>query len=245
MTQRYLLAFILGLSCLVAVCPSGSAQSSSSSFKVTTDLVSSYIWRGIIADQSPNIQPAIAWQKGGFEAGAWGSYNFTGTYKEVDLYAMYTYAHFSACITDYSWSPFIDKVQYFDYGKNTTGHLFEGQLIYKGPEKFPLSVMVATMFYGADRKIDKITGADTAYTNKHSTYAEVGYSFRAGNTPLNLFAGLTFDEGLYGNSAGVVYAGICANRKVRLSQDFELPVKCTLAANPQAEKIYLIFGLTL
>ena len=117
------------------------SQSSRASFKVSTDLVSSYIWRGIIADQSPNFQPTLAYQKGGFEAGAWGSSNFTGTYKEVDLYAMYTLKAISVCFTDYCWSPFIDRTKYFDYNGKTTGHIFEGMICYKGPEKLPLSLM--------------------------------------------------------------------------------------------------------
>ncbi|HEY5498935.1 MAG TPA: hypothetical protein VIK20_00980, partial [Bacteroidales bacterium] len=62
------------------------------SYKVTADLVSSYVWRGVLstATPTPNVQPSLAFVKGALELGAWGSTDFIGSYKEIDLYASYT-----------------------------------------------------------------------------------------------------------------------------------------------------------
>ena len=56
---------------------------SASPFKVTADLVSPYVWRGSMATGSPtpNFQPTLAFIKGNFEIGVWGSTDFVGSYK--------------------------------------------------------------------------------------------------------------------------------------------------------------------
>ena len=58
------------------------------------DIVTSYIWRGSavyasLGDQNvlaPSFQPGFALNYSGFKVGAWGSVDFTGTYKELDYY---------------------------------------------------------------------------------------------------------------------------------------------------------------
>src|ERR1035437_3793654 len=75
---------------------------SPSPFKVTADIVSSYVWRGVLstATPTPNIQPTFAFVKGNLEVGAWGSSDFNGSYKEVDLYASYTVKQLKFTVTD-------------------------------------------------------------------------------------------------------------------------------------------------
>jgi hypothetical protein len=71
-----------------------------SHFKVTADLVSHYVWRGSLATSSPtpNFQPTLAYTKGIFEIGVWGSkatlvINPSATYTRSD------YAHLVFGIT--------------------------------------------------------------------------------------------------------------------------------------------------
>jgi len=212
-----------------------------------TDIVSSYIWRGIVSDQSPNIQPSISMGLGNFTLGAWASGNFTGTYKEFDLYAAYTLKQFTLTVTDYMWSPQIDNVPYFNYESEKTGHYFEAMLAYKGTEKFPLSVTAATLVYGADKKIDKIDAVslDTTYTNNYSTYVELGYSFTVNGTRIDPFLGFTAGEGLYGESAGITNFGLTGFRTLKISDKFDLPMKASIIFNPQASRAYFVLGITL
>ena len=55
------------------------AQDSTNKAKIniSADIVSTYIWRGIVSDQSPNIQPTMSLGLGNFTLGAWASGNFT------------------------------------------------------------------------------------------------------------------------------------------------------------------------
>ena len=92
--------------------PAVTPAEPTSPFKVTADLVSTYIWRGTVGSNTPNFQPTFAYVNGGFEIGAWGSTDFIGYYKEVDLYAAYTAGALKFTLPDYNWN-FSNK--YFNY----------------------------------------------------------------------------------------------------------------------------------
>lgn len=225
------------------------SQESQSKFTINTgiDLVNTYIWRGTVADQSPNLQPSMSVTRGAFTLGVWGSGNFTGTYKEVDLYLSYAIKNFTITVNDYCWSPLIDNTRYFEYNNEKTGHIFEGALNYKGSEKLPLTFTLATMVYGADKKIDKIDPVTLVPTfiNQYSTYFEAGYSFKLKNNPLDIFMGMTPQEGYYGNTLGVTNVGFTGYRKIKISSDYELPIKGSLIFNPQAGRAYFMLTATL
>lgn len=219
-----------------------SAPSTESPFKVTADLVSSYVWRGSLATPSPtpNIQPTLAYVKGSFELGVWGSTDFQGSYKEADLYASYTAGALKFTLTDYDWnfknSLTGEPIRYFNYKSKETGHIFEGSVGYTGPQSFPLSVSANVMFAGADKKLSDAT------KQAFSTYVELGYAF----SKFNAFLGCTPDAGMYSSASGfaVVNLGISATRNLKISDKFELPLKTTFVVNPQKEDVHLVFGIT-
>jgi len=214
---------------------------------ISADLVSTYIWRGTAVDQSPNIQPAFSLGIGNFTVGAWASSNFTGTFREIDLFASYAIKGFTITATDYIWTPQIDETKFFDYKKETTGHYIETSLNYKGPEAFPLTITAATMVYGADKKIDNINAItqDTTYTNYYSTYMELGYSFKVNGTQIDPFIGFTTGKGIYGESAGVINLGVSGVRKLKFNDTLEFPLKASLIFNPQASKAFIVLGITI
>lgn len=62
-----------------------SAQDKVVSFSVGSELVSSYIWRGVY-EAGVSLQPTITMSAGNFSATAWGSVDFASTsYKEMTL----------------------------------------------------------------------------------------------------------------------------------------------------------------
>jgi hypothetical protein len=208
---------------------------------ITADIVSTYIWRGIVSDQSPNIQPGLSATLGGFTLGAWASNNFTGTYKEVDLYASYNYKRFTCTVTDYQWSPMIDNTPYFEYNNDKTGHIFEAALLYTGGDKFPLKVSANTMFYGADKKVNDKGELE----NQYSTYFEALYPFQWKGNTLDAFLGFTPQEGYYGNGMGVVNMGFTGYKTVKITDAFSLPLKGSLVFNPQASRTYFILTISM
>jgi hypothetical protein len=218
---------------------------------LSTDIMSRYIWRGLnLGGSSPSIQPNIELGMGNFALGAWAAYSFNNAIvkQEVDLYASYTFADLiNITATDY-FLPFEDTNanHYFNYKKDETGHLFEISAKFLGTEKIPVSLMIATNIYGADAK--KSNG-----DNQFSTYIELGYSFDVKDVACSAFLGLTptkpdtekEETGYYGEGPGVINLGISASKEIKISESFSLPVNASLITNPQAENIFLVFGISL
>ena len=251
MKKLILLSFVV-----LMILPVAKAQDSTQ-IKVTADLVSSYVWRGVLSTSkpTPNFQPTLAYSCRGFELGVWGSTDFIGSYKEIDPYISYTKGLFKVTLTDYNWN---FKNPYFNFRSKETDHILEGALAYSGVESFPLCVSVATMFYGADKKYENnyqytdnsgntVTGGQNPAKQNYSTYVELAYPIKS----INLFLGFTPSDGYYGDGYGnrsgfsVVNVGLSGSRSINITDKFSLPVKTILGFNPQKEDAYLVFTLTL
>ncbi|MFH0893713.1 MAG: hypothetical protein V2A54_04695 [Bacteroidota bacterium] len=273
--MRKLLAFIA----IVMLVNSAFAQDKKTkekkwSVNATADFMSRYVWRGTDFGASPSIQPTLSFTNGKFELGAWGAYATFSNYTETDLYAKYSFKGFTVALTDYyiptSAGAFNDS-RYLIVNDGTsidfdtldgtpknyfTTHSAELSLQYKGPEKFPITILAGTFLYGNDK-----LPVDTTFTpghqiqnigfkNQYSTYFEVGYTFTCKNSTYDVFAGMTtgksvYSTPLYTPGFAVVNLGITGYRKIKMSSDFELPVKASLICNPQASSIFFVFGFTL
>ncbi len=223
-----------------------------SPFKVTVDLVSTYVWRGSLATTraTPNFQPALAYIKGNFEIGVWGSTDFAGSYIEVDPYISLNTGCIKFGVTDYNWN--FDRTDYFNYKNSETGHRIEGTIGFSGTETFPLSVTWNTLFYGFDKKSDDST------KQAYSTYIELNYT----KGPVSIFFGFTpwsgyynnygvtvFDPGADNKSFSIVNIGTYISKVLKINETFSLPLKVILVFNPSAtysrnDFIHLVFGLT-
>lgn len=206
------------------------------------DLVSAYIWRGTY-NAGASIQPSLGLNVGGFYVGAWGSTDFGGNgKKEVDLSARYSIKGFTIGITDYWWEG-EGAYRYFHYGKGSTSHLFEGNLSYELPfEKVPITVSWNTMFAGAD-----YGGNDE---RKYSTYIELSYPFsvkgidmkaKLGAAPWLSPAFLPSDN----KGFSVCNVALSAQKAIKCSDKFSIPLFTELIFNPATEDIHLVFGVSL
>jgi hypothetical protein len=217
---------------------------------VSSDIMSRYIWRGTDYGNSPCIQPTLSVSKGNFELGSWGSIATNSFYKEVDLYAKYTYKQFTFTLTDYyipsvNGTPASPDTRYFTYSDKNTSHSLEGSLLFKGGDKFPLWLLGGVFFYGNDKRWGYDAVKDANNKTYYSSYLEAGYSFAVQGNSADIFLGFTPSAGAYGNTTGVVNMGITGYRKIKLSSDFELPIKGSLIFNPQTSNVYFVFGVTL
>ncbi|MFA5329464.1 MAG: hypothetical protein WC384_16845 [Prolixibacteraceae bacterium] len=224
-------------------------STSTSSYKVTADLVSSYVWRGVLstATPTPNFQPTLAFVNGGLEVGVWGSTDFTGSYKEADLYVSFAKGPLKFTITDYYWfNTTTTGLRYFNYKNNNTNHIFEGSVAFSGPQSFPVSIAANVMFAGADKKYDPLLNAANPDKQAYSTYFELGYAGKY----FSPFVGITPADGYYGDGYGgvtglsVVNIGATSTKALKITDNYSLPLKATLGFNPQKEDIYLVFGIT-
>lgn len=224
--------------------PVAASDTPKARFKITTDIVSTYIWRGTVGSLNPNIQPTLAFVTGGFEAGVWGSTDFRGSYKEMDSYIAYTLKSIKIGITDYDWT--FTNASYFDYRNSGTDHIIEVSVSFQGSENLPLTISANTMVYGADKKWDWESGTFSSKQN-YSTYIEFGYGFGTSS----VFLGVTPYNGYYGAGYGKVRGfavcnlGLSSVRNINITHDFQLPLKATLYLNPQAESIHFVIGITL
>lgn len=229
------------------------------------DIFSRYIWRGYDYGNSPSIQPNICFSWKGLNIGSWGSYAFAkrsieindstivdaGNYAEVDLYISYTYKWFTLMFFDFFIPNGLNPNEgnnYFDYRNATTGHTFEGSLTFDGPEKFPIQVMVGTLFYGADKDKDSsgVYGAGTK--NNFSTYIELAYKIHLKKINMDLrpfIGGTPFGSAWYGPYAGVTNLGLTAKKSITITPKYALPVQVSLITNPQAQNLFLVFGISL
>ena len=242
-------------------------QDSTKAAQITfgVDLMSRYIWRGMDYGNSPAIQPNVGFSVNGFKIGVWGSYGIAeykekvndsttvemGHYAEFDLFAAYTWKWFTIGVTDYFIPNGLQpnsSNKYYNYKNSTTGHALEASLFYNGTEKLPLQICVCTLFYGADKGKDALGEYGKGNTNNYSTYIEASYQFnikKAGIGVKPFIGGIPFGSDWYGNNAGIVNIGFTASKSIKITNDFSLPVNTSVITNPQAQSVFLVFGLTL
>jgi len=116
-------------------------------------------------------------------------------------------------------------------------------LSFNGNEEIPFSVYGGVIIYGS--AVDPDPGDSTRVNN--SPYFEVKYLGNAGDYSYNVFLGLTpFHSTLYETDGfGVINLGVTAQKTVKVTEAFSLPMKLTLATNPVTEKIFLTFVISL
>jgi len=232
------------------------------------DVMSRYVWRGTqFGGTSPSLQPSVNVSYKGWELGAWGAYSLGGNNEdqEFDLYLSYSFAknQFSLILTDYYFPTEGDDYNYFEFNNDLTGHVLEGTFSFNGNDKIPFGLLVAVNFWGNDAITveDNPTAADFNQKTglQYSTYAELSYSHSlAKDVSLDAFLGVNLtnpkdnniangfngESGYYGSSAGVVNLGITLSKEVAVNEKLSLPVSASVITNPEAEKIYFVFGFS-
>jgi hypothetical protein len=232
-------------------------------FIAGADLVSRYIWRGADYGNSPAIQPAMAFTVSGLKAGFWGSYGIgqyskqindstiacMGNYAEFDFYLSYIWKGFTLMAYDYFFPNSLNPNngnKYFNFNKNTTGHTVEVCLSWAGPEKFPIQLYAGTLVYGADKGKDAAGVYGAGNDNNYSTYFEAAYQFNVKGFGVKPFVGgIPFGSAWYGPYGGVINAGLTVSKSIVITKDYALPVFGSVITNPQAESVFLVFGISL
>lgn len=81
------------------------------SFGVSGEIVSQYVWRGLLLHDQPSIQPDIYVEHGGFSAGVWSSWPLKGDVNEIDTYLSWfkeaSAGEFGLTLTDYYY-PYLE-----------------------------------------------------------------------------------------------------------------------------------------
>jgi len=231
---------------------------------IGTDIFNRYVWRGLeLGGNSPSLQPwlDLSWvsknENHCISFGTWGAYTFSATAnQETDLYLTYKFKKlFSFTLNDYFF-PGLNagaKNQYFVYSADSTGHVFEGVFSFNGTEKLPFSLLFAMNFYGNDAR--KINPADTTIGDIFmSKYLELSYTHSFKDFDFKAFVGMALDKpnldlgetAFYLNEKpGIINLGIKASKKIEITEKFSLPVQLQVITNPELQKMYYLFGISL
>ena len=225
------------LSCVLTVCAQETEKKSP--FSASMELTSKYLWRGQEYGEAPTIFPTLSYATGGLSVYATGAYTFDNSWREADLGISYTLKDFTLGVVDYFYpTPVGQNDQYFNFKSDETGHMLEGCLTY-APSSFPLTAMLSTFFFGADKNID----GDQAW----STYAELGYHYDF--TETNIFSvavGASLNKSFYNNfetGFSIVNIALKYQTAIPVNAKFQLPVSAQYVINPQKEKSYISFSL--
>ncbi|MDG5800582.1 hypothetical protein QA597_09450 [Marinilabiliaceae bacterium ANBcel2] len=205
---------------------------------VNADLVSRYVWRGMLYSSNFNLQPSVNFGYKNFYGGVWGSYGIAHEFAEVDFYVGFTKGNFAFTLNDYYVGTDIGLLgdDYFNYSSETTNHAFEAEVQYFF-EDIPLVLTGSNFFYGNDRDEDG--------DNYYSTYFEAMYNFYdVSGYNVSLFAGGTPAEGLYSDGAAIVNVGASFLKEVEVNDLISLPLEASLIFNPDAEDIFFVLSLT-
>jgi uncharacterized protein (TIGR02001 family) len=216
------------------------------------DFVSRYVWRGLMINDAPNIQPSITMSVNGFELGLWGSSTLAKTNSSEDNYAFsheadlwLSYSHefksgmaVGAMLTDYYFPNGGIRIGNFNNYNDVDGagaHTIETGVTVSGPKVFPMEVSAFINVYNDEG---------------NNTYFQLNYPTQIKGVGLDLFigasAGSAKNPGYYGTAGfNIINFGFNATRSIKLSESFSLPVYVTYVLNPRAEVNYLIFGLSL
>ncbi len=208
------------------------------------DLTSMYLWRGFELSDGPAIQPWTEFSFKGLTLGAWGSYNFIGDSKEIDVYARYDFMNMSLSFTDlYTIAPENPNEDYFDFNTRTTGHISELGLSYNGSDKIPFTAMGGVLLYGLvwDQKIDDSTSLN------YSSYFEFGYLGQLEDYSYNIFAGFTPTESyFYGTDKfSFINVGVNVTKEIKVTESFAIPATLTLTTNPNSRKLFMAIMFSL
>ena len=206
---------------------------------ISADVVSSYIWRGQDLG-SAAVQPSFGIGYKGLSLSAWGSYGLTdpADTKEFDLTLAYTAGGFNIGVTDYWFNAGLDpENRYFKYDAHGTNHVFEANI---GYDFGVANVQWYTNFAGND-------GANKDGERAYSSYAEVAVPFKLATVDWTATAGaVPFATDFYGTTGfAVTNLSLKAEKEIKVTDSFSIPVFGQLVSNPCSQKAYLVFGFTL
>jgi len=232
------LLFLFGLCALTA---NAQETDKPNSFSGSVELTTKYLWRGQEYGEAPTFFPTLNYSTGGLSIYATGAYTFDNSWREADLGISYTVSDLTIGVVDYYYPTMVgDNDKYFNFKNKETGHLLEGCLTY-APSSLPISAMISTFFYGAD----KDENGDQAW----STYAELGYHYDFSETSiLSVALGASLNKSFYNNfetGFSIVNVAVKYTTELYAAKKYSIPASVQYVVNPQKEKNYISFSLGL
>lgn len=225
-TLKWLKSVSFSLFGIALICILQPDTAKAQEFDTGVDLYSTYIFRGV-AFSGPSIQPYVEFTAGGLSIGAWGSQGIDGLasagdlgFREMDLYAAYEFGFgLSIGITDY----YYPGTDYFD----GDSHAFE----------LNAGFDLGNFSLSANYMLNEAEGAGSEGSD---LYFEAGISFRS----VDLFVGA--GDGWHSSNGdfALVNVGLAANKEIRITESFSIPLTGAAILNPDTEQFYIVVGVS-
>lgn len=206
-------------------------------FDLNVDFVSKYIWRGQDLG-GVSVQPSASVAYKGLSLTVWGSDGFKSKDgEEFDLILAYETGNFSFSLTDFWCQPSDADYDYFEYGANSTAHVFEAQI---GYDFGMFALNWATNIGGADGVNKDGKRAYSSYVSATVPFSLLGIDWAAevGASP--------WATSYYENVNGFTVCDLSlgASKDIKITQDYSMPIFAKATYNPATEKAYFSFGIS-
>ena len=206
---------------------------------VEADVVSQYIWRGMDLGHV-SLQPTLGIGYKGLSLSAWGSVGLTDSddNREIDFTLSYTTGGLNVGITDYWSNDGLDpQNRYFRYNAHSTNHVIEANI---GYDFGPLALQWYTNIAGND-------GQTCCEHRAYSSYVEASAPFKMGGCDWQATVGAVPFYTTFYDAEGFIINNVTlrADRDIKITDNFSLPVFAQVTANPASQHAYFVFGFTL
>ena len=208
---------------------------------ISSDIVSSYIWRGQDLG-GVSLQPTLGVEYKGISLSAWGNVGLANPAdtKELDLTLAYTIGGLNIGITDYWTNDGGDlRARYFKYDAHGTNHVFEANI---GYDFGVVSVQWYTNFAGND-------GINKDGKRAYSSYFELSAPFKLATCDWSAIVGAvpfaTTSYNGWTSGFSVTNVALRATKDIKVTESFSIPIFGEFSANPRTQNAYLVVGMTL
>jgi len=226
----------------------GKNDKSPLSISIGGDLVSRYIFRGVEFGPNPptpHVQPNFSLtydmgKTGSLKLGGWASYGIYNDFSENDLYLKYTNSFsgagtFSLTLMDLTFPYLGAAINNFE-GDGNGAHFIGLTFDFSGPENLPVTFQVSSLVHND-------------FPGCKSLYLEVGYNFALEGINGKLFVGAAQGRSKWNtiNSDKFEFDNIGVNfsKKLKISEDYSLPVGVTYILNWHLKQSFLVFKVSV
>ena len=210
-------------------------------FSGGTDLVSTYVWRGV-RESGPAFQPSLTMSAGNFSATAWGSVDFDSAYKEMDLTLAYALGPVTLSVADLYWTGHADD-RYFVFDSRSP-HRIEVGASWVVSEKVPVTLSWYTVLFGAADVNHKGERAYASYFEAACPFTVKTIDMKAGVGMVPWNAAATYLTGYRGFCVQNVFLNAGKSWTIKGTDSMSVGVFTNLIWNPALDDVNFVGGIS-
>ena len=210
-------------------------------FSGGTDLVSTYVWRGV-RESGPAFQPSLTMSAGNFSATAWGSVDFDSAYKEMDLTLAYALGPVTLSVADLYWTGHADD-RYFVFDSRSP-HRIEVGASWVVSEKVPVTLSWYTVLFGATDVNHKGERAYASYFEAACPFTVKTVDMKAGVGMVPWNAAATYLTGDRGFCVQNVFLNAGKSWTIKGTDSMSVGVFTNLIWNPALDDVNFVGGIS-